>query len=224
MADMNWCITPYGIDAHILPSGTTVYCGKIPLTRDYDDPSVARSEKLSEMTLSSGKKYAFFISDPHHIFTKTISGSTVGPVDIGNLRLMIESIDSGGQIIVSNGVMIGHKKAQAPTSITIQIDELQESGGGGSGDGRGISGTEINSDGELVITYSDGTSQTVGKVVGDDGAVYVPHISEDKILTWTIETDPSEIPEQVDLYPYDEWSGIDDDDSGSDYTWDAIEP
>lgn len=222
MADMNWCITPYGVDAHVLPSGTTVYSGTIPLTRDYDDPSVARSEKLSEITLTSGEKYAFYIFDPHHVFTKTISGSTIGPVDIGNIRLTIDVDSSGGQITVSNGVVVGKKKAQAPTSITIQIDLLDESGGGGGEAGRGISNTEINEDGELVITYNDGTSQNVGKVVGSDGKVYVPHMDEHHIITWTIEDEAGEIPSPVDLNPNDEWSGIDDSEITSDYVWEGI--
>ncbi len=36
-------------------------------------------------------------------------------------------------------------------------------------DGRGVAGTSINANGELVITYTDGTSETLGKIVGEDG-------------------------------------------------------
>lgn len=50
------------------------------------------------------------------------------------------------------------------------------SGGGGSGepgadgkDGRGVLDAQINSSGELVLVYTDGTSDTVGRVVGKDG-------------------------------------------------------
>ena len=38
-------------------------------------------------------------------------------------------------------------------------------------DGRGVAGTSINANGELVITYTDGTSETLGKVVGEDGEI-----------------------------------------------------
>lgn len=41
--------------------------------------------------------------------------------------------------------------------------------GAAGADGRGITGTSIGADGHLVVTYSDGTSRDVGKVVGADG-------------------------------------------------------
>lgn len=43
-------------------------------------------------------------------------------------------------------------------------------GGGADGDGIGIEKTEINADGELIVTYTDGNSVNLGKVVGADGA------------------------------------------------------
>ena len=53
---------------------------------------------------------------------------------------------------------------------------LSEFTGGGSVGSPGISitKTEINSDGELVLTYSNGNAVNVGKVVGSDGVT--PHI------------------------------------------------
>ncbi|WP_293969659.1 hypothetical protein [uncultured Ruminococcus sp.] len=40
-------------------------------------------------------------------------------------------------------------------------------------DGRGITSTEINESGELVLTYSDGSTTNVGVVKGKDGTDYV---------------------------------------------------
>lgn len=86
----------------------------------------------------------------------------------------------------------------------------------------GIANMEINENGELVITFDDGTEQNLGVVVGSDGAVYVPHVSEQKVLTWTIETEASEIPDEVDMNPDDEWSSIDDGEVVTDYIWESI--
>ena len=69
-------------------------------------------------------------------------------------------------------------------------------------------GAEINEVGELLITYADGTEDNLGRVTGDDGAVYVPHVSERKILTFTIEDEPMGVPDEVDLNPHDEWSDV----------------
>ena len=74
-----------------------------------------------------------------------------------------------------------------------------------------VTNAGISSDNELILTFSDGTIKNLGSVMGKDGAVYVPHISAQKILTFTIEEEPGEIPEPVDLNPNDEWSEIEGD-------------
>lgn len=91
-----------------------------------------------------------------------------------------------------------------------------------NGTSAGITNVGINDGGELIITFDDGTEQNLGVVVGSDGAVYVPHISEQKVLTWTIETKASEIPDEVDLNPNDEWSGIDDSEVTTEYVWEKM--
>jgi len=75
---------------------------------------------------------------------------------------------------------------------------------------RGIINMEINELGELVVMFDDETTQNLGTVVGRDGSVYVPHVDEHKVLTFTIEGEPSDPPEPVDLNPNDDWSDIDD--------------
>ena len=66
-----------------------------------------------------------------------------------------------------------------------------------------VTNAGISSDNELILTFSDGTVKNLGSVMGKDGAVYVPHISERKVLTVTIDDEPGESPEQVDLNPDD---------------------
>ena len=39
----------------------------------------------------------------------------------------------------------------------------------GSEDAVGIADTAINAEGELIVTYTDGTEKNLGRVVGEDG-------------------------------------------------------
>lgn len=76
---------------------------------------------------------------------------------------------------------------------------------------KGILDMVINELGELVVTFDDETTQNLGKVVGNDGAVYVPHVDEHKVLTFTIEAEPGEeLPPPIDMNPNDEWSDMGD--------------
>lgn len=85
-----------------------------------------------------------------------------------------------------------------------------------------ISSVSLTTDGELVIFFSDGTFTNVGKVVGEDGKVYVPHIDARKILTFTIEDMAGEIPDPVDLNLWDEWQDMDESDGQTDYVWEDM--
>lgn len=103
----------------------------------------------------------------------------------------------------ANGVLIG--------------DKIKVSANGG--EGAGITNVTIDDNGDLIITFNDGTQQNAGQARGKDGVVYIPHIDEDKILTWTINNTSNglvEIP-ATDLNPHDEWT--EDGDINSEYEW-----
>lgn len=87
----------------------------------------------------------------------------------------------------------------------------------------GVIDAVISESGELIIKFHDGTEKNLGVVIDGNGAVYVPHVSEQKILTFTIESEPTEVPDPVDLNPTDEWSGIDGSEVVTDYVWEVIE-
>ncbi len=80
----------------------------------------------------------------------------------------------------------------------------------------------LTENGDMVLQLSDGSEKNIGKVVDESGTVYVPHISERKILTYTIEDKPDGVPEPVDLNPHDEWAAIDDSEIVSDYIWEQL--
>lgn len=103
-------------------------------------------------------------------------------------------------------------------SLEESLTKINESLNSGSG----ISDIVVSEDNELIITFNDGTTKNLGVVVGSDGAVYVPHVSENKILTFTIEDEPTSVPDPVDLNPNDEWSEIDDSEAKTDYIWNTL--
>lgn len=96
--------------------------------------------------------------------------------------------------------------------------DAAESGGGGSQ--KGIDNVYILDD-HLHIVFTDGTDTDLGSVVGADGKVYIPHIDEHKILSWTLEEKAQEIPDPVDLNPFDEWEEIEED-GDTDYYWEDM--
>ena len=108
--------------------------------------------------------------------------------------------------------------ARAIAAKALQI--AQTSGG----EGKGLSKVEIDKDGFLILTFTDGTVSNVGKVVGEDGKmgqVQVPHINEENKLSWTIEDKAGEIPPEVDLTDNGEWEPVEG--SGeTDYKWEPI--
>lgn len=88
----------------------------------------------------------------------------------------------------------------------------------------GVTVTDVllNDEQELVIRFSDGTEKVLGKSVLGGGNIYVPHVDERKILTFTIESMAGEIPDPVDLNPNDEWNAIDETEQESDYIWEEM--
>ena len=108
--------------------------------------------------------------------------------------------------------------ARAIAAKALQI--AQTSGG----EGKGLSKVEIDKDGFLILTFTDGTVSNVGKVVGEDGKmgqVYVPHIDEENKLSWTIEDKAGELPPVVDLTDNGEWGPVDSNEE-SNYVWEGI--
>lgn len=86
--------------------------------------------------------------------------------------------------------------------------------------GYSVTNVEIDEDGNLITTFSDGKIVNAGKVSGKDGSVYVPHISDDYVLSWT-NTAGLPCPEPIDLFPYDEWKPIEQE-TTSVYVWEQI--
>lgn len=86
-----------------------------------------------------------------------------------------------------------------------------------------IANMAINEDGDLIATLDDETTQNLGRVVGKDGSVYVPHVDAHKVLTFTLEPEPGGPPDPVDLNPNDDWGDIDDENTiHTSYVWEDM--
>lgn len=89
-------------------------------------------------------------------------------------------------------------------------------------EGAVLNNAGITVDGELIVTFTDGTMKNLGVVVDESGNVYVPHLDDRKILSWTVESKAGEVPTPVDLNPFDEWNNIDDKEVVTDYIWESL--
>lgn len=81
----------------------------------------------------------------------------------------------------------------------------------------GIKSFDVDENDNITITLLDGRVIELGNIPGASGATFTPHISEDKILTWTCDKDLP-VPDPVDLNPFDEWED-EGESSSSDYVW-----
>lgn len=81
----------------------------------------------------------------------------------------------------------------------------------------GIKSFDVDENDNITITLINGKVIELGNIPGASGATFTPHISEDKILTWTCDKDLP-VPEPIDLNPFDEWED-DGENSSSDYVW-----
>lgn len=89
------------------------------------------------------------------------------------------------------------------------------------GGSSGIEDCKIDENGHLVVTLSDGKVIDAGYVGSAEGVTFVPHISEDKILTWTNDGG-LENPKPVDLNPFDEWTTLPDEGVETEYKWEFL--
>lgn len=80
----------------------------------------------------------------------------------------------------------------------------------------GIESFIVNENEEIIVTLTTGDVINLGKVDGASGVTFIPHISDDKILTWT-NNGGLENPPPTDLNPFDEWT--EDGDIDSEYEW-----
>jgi flagellar hook protein FlgE len=89
-----------------------------------------------------------------------------------------------------------------------------------NGSGSGITKINIDEGGNLVVIYSDGASEVVGKLSGDCCGTYIPSMQDD-IITFTLSNKPTEKVISMDIEKSNNWFPIES--AGTtDYIWREI--
>lgn len=86
--------------------------------------------------------------------------------------------------------------------------------------GAGIASITVNENRELIVNYSDGTSQNIGKVGGECAGIYVPSYSEDGILTFTLSNKAGEPSYSFDVDSSNDWNPVGDEKTT--YIWNKL--
>lgn len=85
-----------------------------------------------------------------------------------------------------------------------------------------VSSIEVDEEGNLIVNYSNGTTDNVGKVGGGACAgIYIPSLKED-ILTFTLADKATEPVISVDINKSNDWSEVNGDAAPSDYIWNKL--
>ena len=82
---------------------------------------------------------------------------------------------------------------------------------------------EVDVDGNLIVTYSNGTTENVGKTGGQECVgVYVPSYSRDGIMTFTLQKEAKDDILDFDINPHNDWNEISAPEASSNYLWRAL--
>ena len=82
---------------------------------------------------------------------------------------------------------------------------------------------KIDEDRSLLITYSDGSVENLGKVSEDVvSGVYIPDVTEDGIMTMTFSKEVGEESYSWDINPFNDWKPIGGIESDSTYVWESL--
>ena len=106
--------------------------------------------------------------------------------------------------LVANGEPIGNK---------VEVSNVSASG---------IESCVINEEGNLIVTLTNGKVIDAGHVGSADGVTFTPHVSSDRILSWS-NNGGLDNPDPIDLNPFDEWIELGEDGTTStQYVWDFM--
>ena len=86
-----------------------------------------------------------------------------------------------------------------------------------------ITSMVIDDSGNLIINYSDGRSENIGKVSGGACAgVYIPSYSKDGILTFTLKDKAEDTVYEFDIDSSNDWNPVDGEEAKSTYIWQSL--
>ena len=82
---------------------------------------------------------------------------------------------------------------------------------------------QIEEDGSLVVTYTDGRTENIGKVSMDVvSGIYIPDVSKDGILTMTLSQEVGEPSYSWDIDPSNNWNPVEGIEEEGTYIWEQL--
>lgn len=82
---------------------------------------------------------------------------------------------------------------------------------------------KVDESGELIVTYSDGKTESAGKVVEDVvSGIYIPDVSKDGMLTMTLSQKVGEPSYTWDIDRSNDWNEIEGVESSTNYFWEEL--
>lgn len=89
--------------------------------------------------------------------------------------------------------------------------------------GTSVVSIEVDESGNMIVNYSNGNSENIGKV-GSDSCVgiYVPSLSDDGIMTFTLKDEAEEPIYEFDIDRSNDWTEIDGVESNSTFIWEPL--
>lgn len=89
--------------------------------------------------------------------------------------------------------------------------------------GTSVISIEVDESGNMVVNYSDGRSENIGKIDNCScTGVYIPNYTEDGMLTFTLKDVAEEVKYEFDIKDSNNWNPINGVESSSDYFWEEI--
>lgn len=91
--------------------------------------------------------------------------------------------------------------------------------------GTSVISIEVDEDGNMIINYSNGNSENIGKVGGCDkcpGGVYIPSYSDNGILTFTLKDKVEKEKYEFDINERNDWHEITSPEVESNYIWEEL--
>lgn len=89
--------------------------------------------------------------------------------------------------------------------------------------GTSVVSIEVDESGNMIINYSNGNSENIGQVgSGSCVGVYVPSLSDDGIMTFTLKDEAEEPIYEFDIDQSNDWNEIDGVENSSTFVWEPL--
>lgn len=127
---------------------------------------------------------------------------------VHDMNMYLEDTKADNIVFDESGKYIQLTSCGRPIGDKIKVDV----------EASGISALSIDADGQLVVVYSDGSREVIGRVGGNCAGIYIPSMQED-VLTFTLSDTTTDKVLSFDVDKSNNWSEIEGVETTSNYIW-----